>query len=1090
MENKDLAGKIEAGWSGGASQALEELQKRRQKRQAKKDPAARQAGTSRGAPRPAEAGKAAGQVKDLAGQTSGTAAKAGKLGGGKGGQLGGGAGSTPAGGTKDVKRLTQNRSDDTKLGDVKEVVDSATAGTKLGKRFGAPGMIVGTIAGAVAGLAKTKRGRWLIALIIAGNPATWLLILPLVLMLIIAPVTSDQANNENQSAAAVQESGFDTDQMNAYQGAVAGTRVPWQVLAAVELFQYQGAYDPAADQTAKPEDRKPDQPYGPFKVILDPANTLAGQYGYAPLTAAHVADYNASGASLARALEALVGEAGPGLDPANLIVGSVRAEKRGGVGLVLAPDPANQKLHTDMRNAWVQGMKRAPIANADQGAEWIVDTAVSLLLGDPVTCGPGETTAAGAGSVVVPAGAFVNPIPGPISVRQSGRYGWRIHPTLGTLRFHYGDDVGAASGTPIVAAADATVITAGDTLPDNSTCNPTACGNVVGIDVGGGVTIFQAHIDNGNVLVKVGDRVKAGQVIAKVGSSGFSTGPHAHTEVKLNNKTIDPNRFFAQRGVILGGGTKPNPTGPYADSPPQQNYPSAAAPAGTEAVPQGGSAPAGSADTAAAGLPAPAPAAPAPAPGGTAFTVPDKNGTARTITPTMQQVAAQIIGTIDSLQTPPDVTPELKLKLKQMTLMGALQESTMLDDKSAQRPDSNNDVGLMQQRSLLGWYADGATQEENVRILLDVPYQVRTFIEGHRVAKEYPEGAGPVGYVVPGIFQVRHWKTRPMGEVIQSVQGSAYPTFYDKWEPVAAEIMKRVSGVSVPGSSAGNPAVGGCQSPAPTPAGPVPPGPWGGFENGRIPDDKLCSLEFAPGRVRCDAAAALKRLNDDFEKQFVKKLQVPEPLGAYRTAEQSAACTLAKDPACVEPGEDVHGWALAVDLPQAKGDSPEAKWIAERASAAGWRQPTWATSPATPHPEHYEFWGSGPSPGSGGIATAGDPNDPAARGLQPDTLILLATIRKNFPQIKEIGGQRPDSIPDHPEGRALDNMVYSDRATGEALSKFLMDNAAALRVDYFMWYRQIWNPKRDAPGAMRPVADRGSPTQNHEDHVHVTVLRR
>lgn len=108
-------------------------------------------------------------------------------------------------------------------------------------------------------------------------------------------------------------------------------------------------------------------------------------------------------------------------------------------------------------------------------------------------------------------------------------YGRRFHPTLKVWKTHTGMDIGAAYGTNVLAANDGKVIVA----QWNN-----AYGNYVVIDHGGGYTTLYAH--NSKLNVSVGQKVTRGQVIAKVGSTGFSTGPHLHFEIMINGATVDP----------------------------------------------------------------------------------------------------------------------------------------------------------------------------------------------------------------------------------------------------------------------------------------------------------------------------------------------------------------------------------------------------------------------------------------------------------------------------------------------------------------------------------------------------------------------
>jgi TP901 family phage tail tape measure protein len=106
--------------------------------------------------------------------------------------------------------------------------------------------------------------------------------------------------------------------------------------------------------------------------------------------------------------------------------------------------------------------------------------------------------------------------------------------------------------------------------------------------------------------------------------------------------------------------------------------------------------------------------------------------------------------------------------------------------------------------------------------------------------------------------------------------------------------------------------------------------------------------------------------------------------------------------------------------------------------------------------------------------------------LQPNAARLNDVIAAMFPAITDIGGYRAsDPYPDHPSGRALDIMIPGydtpqGKAYGDAINQFLHANAAALGIDSTIW-RQQYQPAGGAPSTME---DRGSPTQNHMDHIH------
>ena len=119
------------------------------------------------------------------------------------------------------------------------------------------------------------------------------------------------------------------------------------------------------------------------------------------------------------------------------------------------------------------------------------------------------------------------PVPNYTAVSSS--YGWRIHPITYEQSFHTGTDIPAPLGTPVIASADGKVIESGW---------KGGYGNTVMIDHGSGVVTLYAH--NSALDVVAGQTVKAGQVIAKVGSTGQSTGPHSHFEVRVNGEYTNP----------------------------------------------------------------------------------------------------------------------------------------------------------------------------------------------------------------------------------------------------------------------------------------------------------------------------------------------------------------------------------------------------------------------------------------------------------------------------------------------------------------------------------------------------------------------
>lgn len=135
-------------------------------------------------------------------------------------------------------------------------------------------------------------------------------------------------------------------------------------------------------------------------------------------------------------------------------------------------------------------------------------------------------------------GELAWPVPG--YTRITSKYAMRVHPITGQYKLHTGVDIGAPEGANFVAANDGIVIKAGMN---------TAYGNMVIIDHGGGISTLYAH--GSAILVEVGQTVKRGEAVLKVGSTGYSTGPHAHFEVRINGVTTDPLPYITN-GLIPG----------------------------------------------------------------------------------------------------------------------------------------------------------------------------------------------------------------------------------------------------------------------------------------------------------------------------------------------------------------------------------------------------------------------------------------------------------------------------------------------------------------------------------------------------------
>lgn len=143
-----------------------------------------------------------------------------------------------------------------------------------------------------------------------------------------------------------------------------------------------------------------------------------------------------------------------------------------------------------------------------------------------------KKSAASSTTVNYSGGSMLWPVPGYRTI--TSYYGMRVHPITGVYKLHSGIDVGAPTGANFIAAASGTVVKAAYT---------SGYGNMVLIDHGGGLQTLYAH--GSAILVSSGQKVNAGDAILKVGSTGYSTGPHAHFEVRVNGNTVNPLNYVS-----------------------------------------------------------------------------------------------------------------------------------------------------------------------------------------------------------------------------------------------------------------------------------------------------------------------------------------------------------------------------------------------------------------------------------------------------------------------------------------------------------------------------------------------------------------
>jgi murein DD-endopeptidase MepM/ murein hydrolase activator NlpD len=199
---------------------------------------------------------------------------------------------------------------------------------------------------------------------------------------------------------------------------------------------------------------------------------------------------------------------------------------------------------SDLAEAAAQAEAQAEVDAAQAELDRAVDALRSVANGDPLitalltgkppagdTLGQRIATAqAGQGNPAALTQLFDVPIPDGL---LSSRYGFRIDPLTGNVGFHPGIDFSAAQGTPIHAVAAGTVLIAG---------YEGGYGNAVALDHGDSLATLYGHMVR--VAVAPGAHVDVGDVIGYVGSTGKSTGPHLHFEVRIHGVTVDPLPTF------------------------------------------------------------------------------------------------------------------------------------------------------------------------------------------------------------------------------------------------------------------------------------------------------------------------------------------------------------------------------------------------------------------------------------------------------------------------------------------------------------------------------------------------------------------
>ena len=182
---------------------------------------------------------------------------------------------------------------------------------------------------------------------------------------------------------------------------------------------------------------------------------------------------------------------------------------------------ANEELENDIQSKIDQKVKEL---QAQKAAEEAARKAYLAAQQSKPTYSGGGSASSGYFSWPVPSCTYI-----------TSKFGYRVHPIFGTTKYHAGVDIAASSGATIQAAAGGTV-----SIAEYSD----SYGYYCVIYHSNGTTTLYAHM-NAQPCVSVGDTVSKGQVIGYVGSTGWSTGPHCHFEIRVNGSCVDPLSYFA-----------------------------------------------------------------------------------------------------------------------------------------------------------------------------------------------------------------------------------------------------------------------------------------------------------------------------------------------------------------------------------------------------------------------------------------------------------------------------------------------------------------------------------------------------------------
>ena len=623
---------------------------------------------------------------------------------------------------------------------VGKIVDTVAGGSTAGM-----GQAVGAAAGAAMGVLKDKKRRR-IAIAASALSALAPFLLPLAvvmaLMMSFAPASSNSQANHDMSGKAATADGLSEEELSASVNSSSSTGVQWQIVAAVNQ-------------------QVPDEE--PFFGITDLAafNKQQVEFGLTPLTAEGLKDESTAAGAYGQLLAAMIHAEDLNVDTSLIEAGATSVPTQN--WRVIGTDPDSVALHEASKKAFLAALSKIETSQKGNG-QLIYDTALRWALGDQ-SCAAGGVTGDFNSQV---SGSWTQPTQDADGQVGSG-FGMRMHPILGISRMHWGVDLGAPLGTPLWAASDGVV----ELIDSNS-----SAGTYVKLRHANGVETQYLHIEGtSNVLVKVGDTVKVGQQIARMGSGGLSTASHLHFEVILNGTKIDPAKFYSAMGMNVAGA----PGSKLTSAPATTSDGTASAFNGT-----------------ATALSATTTPSPAPTTGATTATTgatsPTQvvrikwwDGGTVALTETQLRNAKTIATTVGKI-------PGTNDKVVLAALAVAIVEDGLSNNASQAVPESLNyphdavdkgdhdSVGLFQQRPSWG----------SVQSRMDPVTTTKAFVGGPNK---------PADSKAPGLMDISGWETMEVGKLAQKVQVSGFPDRYTQAEEGAKQLQAALGGVYYAGTA-------------------------------------------------------------------------------------------------------------------------------------------------------------------------------------------------------------------------------------------------------------------------------------------------